>query len=145
MLTGIVLADFCIFSELWSLNHITDISEYNYSENILLCGSCVLKIISISTSISIYISIHPSIYFSFFLCFFLSLTLPPTHCSVEGYCCTWSHWMTHTHTHSVGILWTRNRSIAETSTWQCNTHNWQISMPPGRIWTRYLSKRAAAV
>jgi len=25
---------------------------------------------------------------------------------------------THTHTHSIGLLWTRDRSVTETSTWQ---------------------------
>jgi hypothetical protein len=39
---------------------------------------------------------------------------------VEGSCCVWSHSMTHTH-HSVGLLWTRDRPVAETSTWQRTT------------------------
>ena len=34
---------------------------------------------------------------------------------VEGYCCTWPHLITHTY--SVGLLWTSDRSVAETSTW----------------------------
>jgi hypothetical protein len=33
---------------------------------------------------------------------------------VEGYCCTWSHSVTHIH--SVGLPWTRDRPVAETST-----------------------------
>jgi hypothetical protein len=38
---------------------------------------------------------------------------------VGGYCCTWSHSVTHTH--SVGLLWTRDQPMAETSTWQHTT------------------------
>jgi hypothetical protein len=34
-----------------------------------------------------------------------------------GYHYTWSH----QHTHSVGFLWTRDRPVAETSTWQRTT------------------------
>jgi len=37
----------------------------------------------------------------------------------DGYFCTWSHWMIRTH--SVGLLWTRDRTVAETSTWQHTT------------------------
>ena len=39
---------------------------------------------------------------------------------VEGYSCAWLHSVAHTHTHSVGLLWTRDRPDAETST--CTTH-----------------------
>ena len=48
--------------------------------------------------------------------FFLSLT-SSTHSfvGVECYCSTWSHSDT---LHSVGILWTQDRPVAETSTWQ---------------------------
>ena len=48
---------------------------------------------------------------SFFLSFF-DLCLP-THCRCRGYCCNWSHLVTetlkheHTHTHLVGLPWTR--------------------------------------
>jgi hypothetical protein len=31
---------------------------------------------------------------------------------------------------SVGLLWTSDQSVAETSTWQYNTHNRQTFMPP---------------
>ena len=34
---------------------------------------------------------------------------------VRIYCCNWSHWVT---PHSVGLLWTRDRPVQETSTWQ---------------------------
>jgi hypothetical protein len=37
---------------------------------------------------------------------------------VEGYCCTWSHSMTHTRTHTVELLWMRKRPVAQMSTWQ---------------------------
>jgi hypothetical protein len=41
--------------------------------------------------------------------------LLPTLVGAEGYCCTWSHPVTHTYTHaqSVGLLWTRDRPPAE--------------------------------
>jgi hypothetical protein len=42
---------------------------------------------------------------------------------VEGYCCTWSFSVAHT-SHSVGLLWTRDRLVAETSTWQHTTFTW---------------------
>jgi len=42
---------------------------------------------------------------------------------VEGYCCVWSHSVTYT-PHTVGFLWTRDRFIAETSTWQHTTRAW---------------------
>jgi hypothetical protein len=38
---------------------------------------------------------------------------------VVGYCCIWSQSVTHTH--SVGVLWTRDRPVAETSMWQHTT------------------------
>jgi hypothetical protein len=54
---------------------------------------------------------------------------------VQGYCCIWSRSMTHTHTHSVGLVWTRGRPNAETSTWQHITftrdrhpcHQWDLN------------------
>jgi uncharacterized membrane protein YgcG len=45
----------------------------------------------------------------------------------------YTHVYTHTHTHThttVGLLWTSDRPVAETSTWQHNTHKRQTSMPP---------------
>jgi hypothetical protein len=65
------------------------------------------------------------IYFS--PCFFLSFLLWPLYLpvvGVQGYCWTWSQW--HTHTHSVGLLWTRDPYIAESSTWQHTTLIWDI-------------------
>ena len=39
----------------------------------------------------------------------------------------------HSHTkHSVGLLWTSDQPVSETSTWQHNTHSRQTDMPqPG--------------
>jgi len=59
---------------------------------------------------------------------------------IEGYCYTWSH--TWAHTLSVGLLWTKDRSLAEASTsttqqvQDTNTH------APGEIWTSSHNKRA---
>jgi hypothetical protein len=45
-----------------------------------------------------------------------------------------THTHTHTHTYihivSAGILWTKDRSVSETSTWQHNTYKGKKSMPP---------------
>jgi hypothetical protein len=49
---------------------------------------------------------------SFFLSPYLCL---PTHCRCTGYCCLCSYSDT---PHSVGLLWTSDRPVAETSTWQ---------------------------
>ena len=55
---------------------------------------------------------------SFFFVFFILLLI----IGEEGYCCVLSHSVTHTHapkharTHTVRILWTRDWSVAETST-----------------------------
>jgi len=54
----------------------------------------------------------------------------PTHCRCRGYCCTWSHTMTHTHW--VGLPWTKYRTVSETST--CPTEHLQetdIHAPAG--------------
>jgi len=54
----------------------------------------------------------------------------PIQVGAEGYCCKWSH--TKTQTHSAEFLWTRDRPVAETWTWNIhNTQNWQTSMPAG--------------
>jgi hypothetical protein len=42
------------------------------------------------------------------------------------------HLISNTHTHTVGLLWTRNRPVAET---KYNTHKIQISMPPAGLET----------
>jgi len=46
--------------------------------------------------------------------------------------------------HSAGLLWTSNRRIAETSTWQCTTLTRKRHPQPSRIRNRNPSKRAAA-
>jgi len=42
-----------------------------------------------------------------------------THYMLGGYCCTWSHSVTLTQ--SIELLWTRDRPVAEISTWQQTT------------------------
>ena len=49
-----------------------------------------------------------------------------------------------THKHSVGLLWTRDRPVAETSTWQHTTPTRHRHPCPGGIRTRNHNKRAAA-
>jgi hypothetical protein len=56
---------------------------------------------------------------SFFLSSFLILSSFYLFAvGVEGYCCTWSHLDT---PHSIGLLWTKDRPVAVTSTWQQTT------------------------
>ena len=55
---------------------------------------------------------------------------PPTH--------------THTHRHSVELLWTSDQPVAETSTWQHTTPTRERHPCPCGIRTRSLSKRAVA-
>jgi hypothetical protein len=64
---------------------------------------------------------HLSFFLSFFPSFFLSFCFPYRnlfYLLILGVvcCCTWSN--SATHTHSVWLLWTRDRPIAETCTWQ---------------------------
>ena len=66
------------------------------------------------------------------LSFFLRMTsVYLLTAGVESYCRTCSH--THTHSHTVGLLWTRDRRDAEMSI--CTTHNTHkktdIHTPPG--------------
>jgi hypothetical protein len=55
-----------------------------------------------------------------------------------------THTHTTTHTHSVRFLWTRDRPITETSTWQHTKFTKDRHSCPGGIRTRNPSKRAAA-
>jgi hypothetical protein len=56
-----------------------------------------------------------------------SFPLLPTHSRCRGSL----HLITLRHTlQLVGLLWTRDRPVAETSTWQYNTHKRRTSMPP---------------
>ena len=50
---------------------------------------------------------------------FLGRPLLLTHCRCTGVCCNWSHTMTHTH--MVGLLWKRDRLVAEPSISQNTT------------------------
>ena len=67
-----------------------------------------------------------------------------------SYCYTWAHSLTHKHTHththihSVGFLCTRDRLVAETSTWQHTTLTRDIYLWAGGIRTRNPSKGADA-
>ena len=56
---------------------------------------------------------------SFFLSF-LVWPLLPAHCRCRGLLLH-QITLTHTHTHAVGFLWTRDRPVGETSTWQHTT------------------------
>jgi hypothetical protein len=76
-----------------------------------------------------------------FLPSFLAWSLLPTLCRFRGYCYTLSH--TIRHKHSVELLWTRDRPVAEACTWQQATFTRDIYAPDG-IRTRNPSKRAAA-
>ena len=62
-----------------------------------------------------HVSGYDNFFFSFFYWSDLFYLLTA---SVQGYCCTWAHWVAHTHphtthTHSVGLLWTRALSAAD--------------------------------
>jgi len=48
------------------------------------------------------------------------------------------------HTHSVGLLWTSNRTVAETSSWQKQHSKQTYVYAPGGIRTRIPNKRSAA-
>lgn len=70
--------------------------------------------------------------------------LIPTHCSVEDYCCTLSHPLTHIHL--VGTFWTSKRLVAETCT--CTIHKIHKRHPCPRrdsnTQSQQASERAAA-
>jgi hypothetical protein len=52
-----------------------------------------------------------------------------------------THWHTHTHTHSVCLYWTRDRSVAKTSTCPAQISQQTNIHAPGWIRTRNLSQR----
>jgi len=87
---------------------------------------CNLKVSKHHMFISVFLSLYPSL---------------STHGRCGRYSYTWSHPVTYTH--SVGLLWTSDRPIVETSTWQHTTLTTDIHAPGG-IRTRNPSKRAAA-
>ena len=71
--------------------------------------------------------------------FFLVWPLFSTHSRCRGLFIAPNHprWHTHTHTHtpqSVGLLWTSDHPIPDTSTWQHTTLTRNIHAP-GRVWT----------
>ena len=61
--------------------------------------------------------------------------------SVVVYWFKWSHWTTHTH--SVGLPWTRDRPVAEASTYTTRRSQETFIHAAGSIRTRNPSKRAA--
>jgi len=65
-----------------------------------------------------------------FLKIFICLTSSTYALGAEK-CCSRSHSDTHTHTQSVGLLWTRDRPVAETTTWQHTTFSRDIHEPSG--------------
>ena len=68
----------------------------------------------------------------FLLSFFLSQSdfLCIIMIAAEDYCCTWPHSTPHTHTHSIGLLWTRDRPVTGTSTTR-KPHETDIHAPVG--------------
>ena len=63
---------------------------------------------------------------------------------LEGYCCTWSHSVTHSDTpHSVGLFWTSDRPVAELLPDNTQHSRWTEFHAPGRIQNGNPSKRAA--
>jgi hypothetical protein len=80
------------------------------------------------------VSFFPSFLLSFLVSQFLL-----THCRCRVYWCIWSHSDT---PRSVGLLWTRDRPVAETPTWQHIQHSQGTgSHVPGGIQTHNPSKR----
>ena len=65
----------------------------------------------------------------------------PIRCRCRGYCCTIWHSVTHT---PVGLVWTRDRSVAETCTLPHTTFTQTDIHIQGGIRTRNPSKRSAA-
>jgi len=59
--------------------------------------------------------------FSFFLSFLVLTPFCLLIVGIECYGCNWSHSMTHTHTHTVGLPWKRDQTVADASTWQHTT------------------------
>ena len=86
-------------------------------------------------------------FLSLFLISFL-LSWPKHFCIfilyVKVYCCPWSHSMTHTHTHSVGVLWMRDQPVVVTSTWRQSTFTRHRHPCFDGVRTSNPSKRAAA-
>ena len=88
----------------------------------------------VSFLLSFFLSFFLSLFLlSFFLCFFfLSFVLSfflsffpvfpldillPNHCRCIDFCCTGSH----SKTHSLKLLWTKDQPVVKTSTWQLTT------------------------
>ena len=80
-----------------------------------------------------------------YYCLIVFLALQPTVVVFSQPPCFRDFLITHNDApQSVGLLWTSDQSVAETSTWQHTTLTTdKTSMPPGGIRTHNLSKRAA--
>jgi hypothetical protein len=81
--------------------------------------------------------------YSPFIYLFIILTTFHLHIvGVEGYCCIWSRFVT---SHTVGLLWTRDQPVTETSITNTIQHSQHISShATGGIRTCNPSKRVAA-
>jgi len=78
-------------------------------------SACLLKILHQTRNDILSAGILWYFLSSFLIMIFLCLLIV----GVESYCFTWSYSVPHTD--SVGILWTSDRPVAETSTWQHTT------------------------
>jgi len=68
--------------------------------------------------------------------FSLSELYIPAPCRCRGYCYIWSHSRTHSDTpQSVGLLWTSDRPVTDTSTWHQTTFTRDTSMTATEIET----------
>jgi hypothetical protein len=85
----------------------------------------------------VLISYDPYYYYCYY---FLGLCSP-----ARATASSFTRFLDHTHSdapQAVGLLWTSNQPVAETSTWQHTTHTTNIHAP-GRIRTHDRSRRAA--
>jgi hypothetical protein len=83
------------------------------------------------------------LYSIYFFLYWFVLPLLPTRCKCRGLLLNPTTHKTHTDTYSVGLLWTRDRPVAETSTWQHTTFKRDIRTPGG-IRSCNPSKRTAS-
>jgi hypothetical protein len=111
--------------------------------NMQTCKVYVLYIQNIYIYIYIYFYIYIYIYWHYnplWVCI-----LQPTSAAIASR--VWGFLITHNNMpQSVGLLWTSDQSIAETSTWQHTTlqHSQQTNIhAPGGIWAQDHSRRAA--
>jgi len=94
--------------------------------------------------ICLFVSFFLSFFLSFFVCLFLSFFLSFFLRRVSSSYALLIHLITLSDTRSEGLLWTGDRPVAETSTWQHTTFTIDWHPFPGGIRTRNLCKRATA-